>query len=168
MPDKVRKIVNLKSAMTKILFVCLGNICRSPLAEGIFQQLLEENNLTHKYVCDSCGTGAYHIGQQPDPRTRDNAEQNGVLLNHQARQFEVQDFDKFDYILPMDSSNLMRIRQFGESENNRAIIQLMREYDLENPGSDVPDPYFGGEEGFQDVFEILNRSCRTLLEKLES
>jgi protein-tyrosine phosphatase len=153
--------------MVKILFVCLGNICRSPLAEGIFQQMIDENGLTNKYQCDSCGTSTYHIGQQSDPRTVANAKQNDVFLDHKAREFNIFDFEEFDYIIPMDLSNMIHIRDYGESENRKAIIHLMREYDPINPGTDVPDPYFGGEKGFQSVFDILKRSCRSFLRHLE-
>lgn len=165
-PKQVRQLKTYK--MTKIFFVCLGNICRSPLAEGICQQLIEQKRLDGKYSCDSCGTSAYNIGQQPDPRTQENAKINDINLNHKARQFDVTDFEEFDYILPMDASNMMRIVEFGEAETSKVTIKLMREFDPLSKGADVPDPYFGGEEGFQDVFEILDRSCKELLDHLES
>lgn len=154
--------------MTKILFVCLGNICRSPVAEGIFQHLIQQKGLDGKYSCDSCGTSAYNIGQQPDPRTQENSKLYDINLNHKARQFDVTDFEEFDYILPMDTSNMMRIVEFGEAETSKVTIKLMREFDPLSKGADVPDPYFGGEEGFQAVFDILDRSCKELLNHLES
>ena len=141
--------------MIKVLFVCLGNICRSPLAEGLFLKKLEERGLGHFFEVDSCGTGAYHIGERPDPRTLENAQMNGVHLPSRARQIKVEDFVAFDYILAMDHNN----RQDLISLDERALdkVQLMREFDHEFRGAGVPDPYFGGPGGFQEVFEILDR-----------
>lgn len=147
---------------TKVLFVCLGNICRSPLAEGIFSQKVEEAGLTDQFEIDSCGTSAFHIGDQPDPRTSANALENGVVLNHQARQFVEEDFSDFDYILPMDASNLRNVRAL-EPPHHTAKVSMMRDYDPEGRGLDVPDPYYGGSRGFQNVFDILERSTDELL-----
>lgn len=152
---------------TKVLFVCLGNICRSPLAEGIFRDKVKEAGLTDKFEIDSCGTSAYHIGDQPDPRTRANAIENGVTLNHQARQFVQEDFHDFDYILPMDSSNLGNVNRL-EPANTKAKVILMRDFDPQGKGEDVPDPYYGGARGFQNVFDILDRSTASLLEAIRS
>lgn len=149
--------------MVKVLFVCLGNICRSPLAEAIFQKLIEEHQLTDRISCDSCGNSNYHIGGQPDQRTVKNALQNGVVLNHKARQFSSDDFNKFDFIIPMDKSNLSNILKFEEANTTKATIQLMRDYEDEGECMDVPDPYFGGEDGFQEMFDILDRSCKKMM-----
>jgi len=153
--------------MSKVLFVCLGNICRSPLAEGIFRQMVIEQGLQDQISCDSCGTAAYHIGSQPDPRTVANAKENGLQLNHQARQFEGADLDRFDLILVMDQSNLGNVRVFEEYQRSESKVELMRTYDPESPGSDVPDPYYGGDQGFQNVFDILFRSCGQLLVEIK-
>lgn len=148
-----------------VLFVCLGNICRSPLAEGIFRDKVRAAGLEDKFQIDSCGTSAFHIGEQPDPRSRANAEENGVHLNHQARQFVVSDFSDFDYILPMDSSNYRNVIRL-EPAGAQGRVVLMREFDSMATGADVPDPYYGGERGFQDVFDILDRSTQALLDAI--
>ena len=143
--------------MSKVLFVCLGNICRSPLAEGLANHLIScYDDVAVEF--DSCGTAAYHIGEQPDNRTVANAKQNGVILNHQARQFERHDFEEFDYILVMDESNKENVLRLDVAGQYADKVQLMRNYDPEGHGKDVPDPYYGGEQGFQNVFEILHRS----------
>lgn len=143
--------------MKKVLFVCLGNICRSPVAEGFLKNYLKANG--HNTIeVDSCGTSRYHIGEQPDPRSRENAKQNGILLSHKARQLENKDFDEFDYLLAMDQSNLDNMKELEASKRNEHKVFLLRDFDPNNPGADVPDPYFGGERGFQDVFEIIERS----------
>jgi protein-tyrosine phosphatase len=152
--------------MIKVLFVCLGNICRSPLAEGLFIKKLEDRGLDTVFEVDSCGTGAYHIGERPDPRTLENAQVNGVHLPSRARQVRVEDFTSFDYILAMDHNNrkdLISLDSLAESK-----VRLMREFDHESPGSSVPDPYFGGPGGFQDVFEILDRSTEAFLDWLQT
>ena len=154
--------------MKKVLFVCLGNICRSPLAEGVLKNyLLTKGN---RFVeVDSCGTSRYHTGEQPDPRTRKNAEQNCIVLSHQARQLEDKDFIEFDFLLAMDNSNLNNMRKLRSFEQNRNKVSLLRDFDPQNPGADVPDPYFGGDRGFQEVFEIVERSVISFYsEKLES
>jgi len=149
--------------MVNVLFVCLGNICRSPLAEGIFAKMIKEQGLQDQISCDSCGTAAYHIGSQPDSRTVSNAKGNGLILNHQARQFVGSDFDRFDHILVMDQSNLGNVRIFEEYKEGVSKVELMRAFDSEETNGDVPDPYYGGERGFQDVYDILYRSCAKLL-----
>jgi protein-tyrosine phosphatase len=152
--------------MVKVLFVCLGNICRSPLAEGIFDEMVKEQGLEDRISCDSCGMAAYHISSQPDSRTVANAKENGLELNHQARQFDGSDLDKFDQILVMDRANYEEVRQFFISEGHASKVRLMRAYDLEEPNKDVPDPYYGGDQGFQEVYDILYRSCGELLSKV--
>lgn len=156
--------------MIKVLFVCLGNICRSPLAEAVFRKLVKEKRLQDKITCDSAGTSNYHIGDPPDARTLRNARNNGIQIDHQARQFIQNDFERYDYIIAMDKMNLSNIEQLnpGLSDTGKRIF-LMRQFENERSFADpenVPDPYFGGDSGFQDVYEILWRTNRNFLEYL--
>lgn len=153
-------ICDLKFFMKKIrvLFVCLGNICRSPLAEAIFNHQVRQKGLENYFTADSCGTSDYHIGQQPDPRTLANARKNNVSINHLGRQLTPEDLTDFDYILAMDSKNLKNIMALPNAGEYADRISLMREYDPQGKGQDVPDPYFGQEDGFQEVFVMLDRT----------
>lgn len=150
----------------KVLFVCLGNICRSPLAEAIFKHKIKSRGLTEKIEADSCGTSNYHIGDQPDPRTLANAERNGVVIDHCGRQLSVDDLADFDYVLAMDHSNLRNILRLPGSEAYEQKVQLLRNFDPLEKG-EVPDPYYGGEQGFQNVFEMLDRTMESFVDHLE-
>lgn len=155
----------------KVLFVCLGNICRSPLAEAIFKSKVIRKQLGHKITIDSAGTSNYHIGHQSDPRSRRNALQNNIQVDHCARQISVGDLKSFDYIIAMDRSNLEAILNMDTAKNNNEKIFLMRSFGKEGVVSskaieDVPDPYFGGDEGFQNVFDIVDSSCENFLDYL--
>ncbi len=147
----------------KILFVCLGNICRSPLAEGIMRHKAEQ--LALDIEVDSAGTSNYHIGQSPDPRGISVAFTNGIDISHQkARQFELEDFDKFDYIIAMDKSNYSELMNLvGNSKNSKKIKLYMN---LASPGKniDVPDPYYDGR--FAEVFDLLYDASDKIIEKL--
>jgi protein-tyrosine phosphatase len=132
------------------------------LAEGIFAHMIEQEGLQNKISCDSCGTAAYHIGSQPDARTYANARANGLILSNKARRFDRSDLDEFDHILVMDRANYDEVGQFFLDEAHESKVLLMRHYDPENREADVPDPYYGGDGGFQDVYDILYRSCREL------
>lgn len=149
----------------KVLFVCLGNICRSPLAEGIFRKKVEDKGVGDRFEIDSCGTSNFHIGELPDPRTRANAIRNGIELNHRGRQFSKMDFEDFDYILAMDESNLKNINRLAPPSVKSKVMK-MRHFDDLYCNADVPDPYYGGEKGFQQVFEILDRSAERLLQQI--
>ncbi len=149
--------------MKKILFVCLGNICRSPLAEAIFKHKVSEKELDHFYQGDSCGTASYHIGNSPDSRTIKNSLKNGVPISHAARQLADYDLAHYDLIVAMDQSNYDNILTLPSAGSNQNKIKLMRDFDPHGPGN-VPDPYYGGDDDFQEVFDILNRSIDHLLE----
>jgi len=155
--------------VTRVLFVCLGNICRSPLAEGILRRLVEEAGLAGSIAVDSAGTGGYHQQQPPDPRSCDVARKRGIRLDDQrARQVEPRDFHHFDLILAMDSENLRDLVEICPRAL-RHKLRLLRSYDPEaSPEGDqnVPDPYFGGRTGFDDSFDMIHRCCKALLESL--
>jgi len=148
--------------MKKILFVCLGNICRSPQAEAIFNHKIKEKGLVHVYQGDSCGTSNYHIGCTADHRTIQNSLKNGVPIYHAARQLADHDLVNFDLILAMDESNYHNILRLSSATIHQYKIKLMRDFDPHANG-DVPDPYYGTEQNFQEVFDILNRSIENLI-----
>lgn len=152
----------------KVLFVCLGNICRSPLAEAIFKTKIKQRNLQQFIEADSCGTSDYHIGDQPDARTIANARKNGITLDHCGRQLQEQDLVDFDYILAMDKRNLDNILQVPGAAQHRSKIALMRDHDPAARGAEVPDPYFGGEQGFEDVYQMLDRTMDHFIDHLKS
>jgi protein-tyrosine phosphatase len=151
----------------KVLFVCLGNICRSPLAEAIFKHKIKERGWNDVFEADSCGTGNYHLGSQPDHRTIANARKNRVPIDHCARQILDNDLESFDYILAMDASNLRNILSLPNSYLFREKIMLFRDFDTSQKGAEVPDPYFGDEDGFQEVFEIVDKAMENFLDHLE-
>jgi protein-tyrosine phosphatase len=145
--------------MQKILMVCLGNICRSPLAEGIMLKLISENNINMRV--DSAGTSNYHIDEAPDKRTITNAAKHDVdLKSLRARQFKASDFEKFDKIYVMDNSNMANVLALAKNEEHKAKVDLL--LNASNPGMnlEVPDPYFGGEQGFEDVFQMVYKACQ--------
>ncbi len=152
------------SIPVRVLFVCLGNICRSPLAEALFQKQVEEAGLADLLHCDSAGTSAYHEGQLADSRTREVAQQHDLVLTHRSRPVLPTDFDQFDYLVAMDADNLNHLQQMKGASPTQ--LRLVRQFDPAPDDGNVPDPYYGGTEGFRTVHTILERSCRGLLEYL--
>lgn len=151
----------------RICFVCLGNICRSPTAEGVMQALLEREGLSDRVQLDSAGTGAWHAGERADARARETARRRGLSLTSIARQFTAADFDRFDHVVAMDADNVRDLERLAPSETARARISLFRSFDPDSAaGAGVPDPYYGGDRGFDDVFDMCEAAARGLLEHL--
>lgn len=147
----------------KILMVCLGNICRSPLAEGILASKLPKN----KFKVDSAGTGSWHIGNAPDERSISTAKKNGIIISSQkCRQFTKNDFDFFDYIYVMDSTNYKDIIELSENQEHKKKVQLILNDLFPNENVDVPDPYYGLQNGFDLVYQMLNEACDLIAKKL--
>ncbi|MCA9530990.1 MAG: low molecular weight phosphotyrosine protein phosphatase [Myxococcales bacterium] len=153
--------------MIRLCFVCLGNICRSPTAEGIMRHLLREEGLDGRVEVDSAGTGGWHVGERADPRARETARARGFTLDSRARQVTPSDFARFDYLLAMDRANVRALEALAPDTAARAKIRLLRSFDADAPaGAEVPDPYYGGDDGFEQVFDICEAACRGLLAQL--
>ncbi|MCG9875186.1 MAG: low molecular weight phosphotyrosine protein phosphatase [Leptospiraceae bacterium] len=154
----------------KVLFVCLGNICRSPAGQGALQKLVYDSNLNHIFEIDSCGTAGYHIGSLPDPRTRKVAEREGIQLTHQARKFNPsKDFEEFDYIFAMDDSNFDNILNLAWEPWQKEKVAMFRYYDdQQKDGLNVPDPYYGTIKDFELVQEIVTRTSKGFINFLKS
>jgi protein-tyrosine phosphatase len=150
-----------------ILFVCLGNICRSPTAEGVMRELVRRSQLQDRLVLDSAGTGAWHVGESPDARATAAARARGIVLEGSARQIQPGDFQEFDLILAMDRSNLRDLLRLAPDEQAQAKVQLLRDFDPRSDGEqDVPDPYYGGPNGFEYVLDLVQAACEGLLGEL--
>lgn len=149
----------------RVCFVCLGNICRSPTAEGVFRHLVREAGLDHAYVIESAGTAAHHVGEPPDRRAAATARRRGFELGGQAQRFEARDFARFDHVVAMDRSNRRDLMARAPDEAARAKVSLLRDWDPQSEdGAEVPDPYYGGDEGFERVFDICMAGCQALLD----
>lgn len=156
----------MNGAMVRLCFVCLGNICRSPTAEGVMRHLVEQAGLTSLIEIDSAGTAAYHTGNPPDRRSRQAAAARGIEVGGRARQFQAADWDRFDYVLAMDRSNYEDLERIAPPEA-RSKLFLLRSFDPASPpGASVPDPYYGGAEGFEEVLDLCEAACRGLLDHL--
>lgn len=148
---------------TRVLMVCLGNICRSPLAEGILKSKVDPN----KVFVDSAGTGSWHIGSEPDRRSIAIAKRYGLdITDQRGRQFSEDDFENFDHIFAMDNSNFRDIISMAETDEDRQKVHLILEEIFPSENVDVPDPYHGGEQGFENVYQMLNEACDEIAKKL--
>ena len=152
----------------RLLFVCLGNICRSPTAEGVMRALIEREGRADEIELDSAGTSAEHRGSPPDRRASAVAQTRGIVLAGSARKVTDEDFEDFDLLLAMDSANMRALLQRAPGEAARAKVRMLREFDPASAGADpreldVPDPYYGGERGFEDVFDMVQAACEGLL-----
>lgn len=148
---------------SKILMVCLGNICRSPLAEGIMRAKLSKD-----FIVDSAGTGGWHAGELPDKRSISTAKNRGLdITSQRARQFKISDFNTFDYIYVMDNSNYKDVMALAPNEEVKSKVKLILNELFPNENVDVPDPYYGGQDGFENVFDMLNEACDVIAGKLK-
>lgn len=150
----------------KLLFVCLGNICRSPSAENIMRYLVEKEGLSDKIICDSAGTSGYHIDSPPDARMQAAAAKRGIQLIGEARQFKKSDFQEFDLILAMDRSNYRDILRLDPQNQYKDKVKMMCDYASYHREKEVPDPYYGGTDGFDRVIDLLLDSCSGLLKEI--
>jgi protein-tyrosine phosphatase len=152
--------------MVKVLFVCMGNICRSPTAEGVFANLVEREGLSHLITTDSAGTHAYHVGEPPDDRAQAAAQRRGIdLSNQRARKFAKRDFDEFDYIVAMDQDNRAILESACPAEHSRKI-RLFLEFATGADVNEVPDPYYGGHTGFERVLDLVEAAADGLLQDI--
>jgi protein-tyrosine phosphatase len=153
----------------RILFVCMGNICRSPTAEGVMRSLVREAGLEDRIELDSAGTGGWHAGESPDERAGAAAGRRGIVLEGAARPVRVEDFARFDLLVAMDRENLRGLLAIAPDEAAAEKVRLLREFDpaaADTADLDVPDPYYGGERGFDSVLDLVQAGCRGLLEEL--
>ena len=152
----------------KLLFVCLGNICRSPAAENIMNLLIEQEGLSDRYICDSAGTGGWHVGALPDRRMRSAAQARGMNFIGSARQFEAKDLQEFDLILAMDTDNYYNILALDPKADFTDKVQMICDYCQTHKDQEVPDPYYGGADGFNYVIDLLFDACGGLLKALKA
>ena len=153
----------------RILFVCTGNICRSPSAEAVFKGIADREGITDQMEIDSAGTTAYHVGEAADERMKAHALKREYYLNSISRKFDPNtDFDHFDYIIGMDELNIQALKQMARNQKDLEKISLMTDYSMEWNYHEIPDPYYGGEEGFQLVLDLLEDSCEGLAKHLQN
>lgn len=165
----ISRIEGLKNKeKIRILFVCLGNICRSPAAEGVLRSIVDAHGESSRWVIDSAGTGRYHIGDLPDKRMRVHAARRGYTLDHRCRQVTETDFERFDLIIPMDASNQRNLCQLApDPDSERKIVPMAAWIGMANRYDHIPDPYYEGAEGFELVLDLLEDGCRNLYDTLK-
>lgn len=184
-PGTARPYAREDKGVTRLLFVCLGNICRSPTAEGVMRALVDRAGLEDRIELDSAGTGAWHVGNSPDDRAAAAARSRGIELDGRARQIRRDDFDEFDLIVAMDGENLRELRRLAPGRVQREKVRLLREFDpasgVGDAGQpsrslaqrvagdlDVPDPYYAGAGAFEEVLDLVQAACAGLLEQIRS
>ncbi len=151
----------------KVLFVCLGNICRSPAAEGILKKMIQEQGLENKISVDSAGTSGYHDGELPDPRMRQHGTHRGYQFDSLSRKFTSRDFDNFDLILAMDDNNYRNIVRLALDLESKSKVHRMVEFSEKYGHDHIPDPYYSGSDGFEQVLDLLEDACEGLLKKIK-
>ena len=151
----------MKKPVTRILFVCTGNICRSPLAEAILAHELNRRGVGDDFEVDSAGTDAYHVGDPPDPRMRSIAKGHGITLRGRSRRFKPHEFDTWDYVFAMDTGHYRVLERYARRPSDNGRIVMFRTYDplTDHDSPDVPDPWYGSMDGFDRVYEIVSRTC---------
>jgi protein-tyrosine phosphatase len=154
----------------RVLFVCLGNICRSPTAEGVMRELVEREDMAGRVEVDSAGTGSWHVGSPPDGRARRAARERGIALGGAARQVRPEDFARFDLLLAMDGANQRELLALAPTAEDRERVRLLREFDPAGSDGDldVPDPYYGAVGGFEEVLDLIEAACGGLLEQIRA
>lgn len=157
---------NAKNKKVNVLFVCLGNICRSPAAEGIFKKMVADEGLENKIFVDSAGTSGWHEGELPDDRMRMHGQRRGYDFSSRSRKFVEKDFGIFDYIIVMDDDNYRNVKKLAKSKEDVAKIHLMTDFSDKYSHSHVPDPYYGGSSGFELVMDLLEDACENLLNRI--
>jgi protein-tyrosine phosphatase len=161
------------SAAVRVCFVCLGNICRSPAAEAVLRQLLDEAGMTGLVEVDSAGTARYHVGDRPDPRTLAEASRRGIPIDHRARQLRRDELPEWDLVIAMDAQNLRDLQALVSRDGDPDRLRLLRSFDPATAGSgvgadDVPDPYYGDDAGFSEMYDLIEPACRGLVEHLQT
>lgn len=159
----------MKSKSINLLFVCLGNICRSPAAEGIMKKMIADEGLEDKVFIDSAATSSWNEGKKPDERMQKHGEKRGYVFDSTARTFRSSDFSKFDYIIVMDNNNYNNVKRLAKSDEDVAKIHRMTDFSIQYSDHDhVPDPYYGGDDGFNLVMDLLEDAAKGLMKEIKS